>query len=92
MGKRSLGCVLYELAFLKSAFKNKGKEHPSGGSQLFSATIKRFIFLKHVDSICNYIIAIYIYLIKRMMVEEPDKRIKTQNLHDDLEVKIIFSI
>ena len=22
-----------------------------------------------------------------MIVEEPDKRIKTQNLHDDLEVK-----
>ena len=45
--KRSLGCVLYELAFLQLAHRNKGKEHPSGGSQLFSTTIKRFIILKH---------------------------------------------
>ena len=37
-------------------------------------------------------ICIYVYLINRMMVEEPDKRIKTQNLHDDLEVKIIYTI
>jgi hypothetical protein len=29
---------------LELAHKNKGKEHPSGGSQLFSATIKRFVF------------------------------------------------
>ena len=41
---RSLGCVLYELTFLDYAHKNRGKEHPKGGSQLFSASIKRFIF------------------------------------------------
>ena len=39
----SLGCVLYELAFLELAHRNRGKEHPSGGSQMFSAIIKRFV-------------------------------------------------
>ena len=39
----SLGCVLYELAFLQLAHRNKGKEFPSGGSQMFSVIIKRFV-------------------------------------------------
>ena len=39
----SLGCVLYELAFLELAHRNKGKEFPSNGSQMFSAIIKRFV-------------------------------------------------
>ena len=50
----SLGCVLYELAFLESAHWNKGKEHPTGGSQLFSATIKRFVFkIRKLTSVYN---------------------------------------
>ena len=69
---------------MELAHRNKGKEHPSGGSQLFSATIKRFIFY-HENSYDS--IMICIYLNKRMIVEEPSDRIKTQNLHDDLEVK-----
>ena len=32
------------------------------------------------------------YYNKRMIVEDPDKRIKTQNLYDDLEVKVLLSI
>ena len=39
----SLGCVLYELAFLELAHRNRGKEFPSKGSQTFSPTIKRFV-------------------------------------------------
>ena len=79
------------MAFLEYAFLNKGKEHPSGGSQLFSATIKRFVFKQIRLLSCYYIIVIYI-LNKRMLVEEPRDRIKTQNLHDDLEVKVIHCI
>jgi hypothetical protein len=42
--------------------------------------------------IFGYIIMICIYLNKRMIVDEPNDRIKTQQLYDDLEVKTIHSI
>ena len=42
----SLGCVLYELAFLELAHRNKGKEFPSNRSQTFSPTIKKFVLFE----------------------------------------------
>ena len=59
----SLGCVLYELAFFELAHRNKGKEFPLRGSQMFSATIKRFVLkIRKFSSVYNsYLYDLYIF-------------------------------
>ena len=69
---------------MRFAFNNKGKEHPNGGSQLFSATIKRYSKLFLLVCLINKDQIIHIN--HRMLIEDPNDRIKAQKLYEDLEV------
>lgn len=88
---RSLGCVIYELLFLKVAFPRGQFANPEipdlGNTLFFSRILKKYYFVfKHIfKTIFIWFLSLYCY---RMLKKEWKKRITSESLYDILTVFI----